>query len=136
MSKIIYFLRRNNWILELILVPSCAVLIITLPGSILVWLGEGTAPVKWLMWLAISFIVTFAAFMLAFLLTDDSFCPKCGRIGVKVDIDPSSYITTYKCGHCENIWKVDSRVLGSDEHQIGCQCYDCCPYEGYRGPGH
>lgn len=21
-------------------------------------------------------------------------------------------------------------------HPIGCQCYDCVPYEGYRGPGH
>jgi len=31
----------------------------------------------------------------------------------------------------------DSEKSESDgEHPKGCQCYNCCPYEGWRGPGH
>lgn len=128
MSNITYFFRRNNWIFKLIFTLPCVVFIVTLPGSVFLWIGKGTAPTEWLIWLAISFVATFASGMLGAFFGDNSFCKKCGRTGVKMNLNPPSYGTTYQCGYCGNTWEADDHVLGSNEHPRGCQCYDCRPW--------
>ncbi len=74
----------------------------------------------------------------------EKFCSVCGKKGIqksrtdKFKEGPGyirEIITIYRCDTCNNNWKKVERYE-DPPHPPGCQCYDCVPYEGWRGTGH